>query len=204
MHVELYFAFVLATTVLMLIPGPNVALIVANSVSHGPRYGLLTVAGTSSAMVVQLALTGLGLSEVLGNLSHWFEWIRWVGVIYLAYLGIRQWLAEPTDLTGTEPQKKSVRVIYLRGFLVSLTNPKTLFFYGAFFPQFVATDRNITGQKLLLASTFLFLAIVLDGTLAIAAGHARALLGRHGRLRNRLSGGIFFGAGLGLALARRK
>ena len=61
MHLDLYFAFVIATTVLMLIPGPNVALIVANSVAYGQRYGLLTVAGTSTAMVVQLFLTALGL-----------------------------------------------------------------------------------------------------------------------------------------------
>src|SRR5256885_1067294 len=83
---HLYFAFVLAVTILMLIPGPNVALIVANSVAYGPRYGLLTVAGTSSAMVLQLALTVLGLTELLGTLGTWFEWIRWIGGGYLIYL----------------------------------------------------------------------------------------------------------------------
>src|SRR5437867_2382347 len=80
---HLYFAFVLAVTILMLIPGPNVALIVANSVAYGPRFGLLTVAGTSSAMVLQLALTVLGMTELLGTLGTWFEWIRWIGVAYL-------------------------------------------------------------------------------------------------------------------------
>src|ERR1700748_2207073 len=113
MRMELYLAFVVATTVLMLIPGPNVALIVANSVAHGTRYGLLTVAGTSSAMVLQLFLTALGLSELLGNLAQVFEWVRWAGVAYLAYLGIRQWTAAPADLTKQEPQIKSIRAIYL-------------------------------------------------------------------------------------------
>src|SRR5271170_1485472 len=98
MHFELYLAFVLAAAILILIPGPNVALIVANSVAHGARYGLLTVAGTSCAMVIQLALTGLGMSAVLGNLAHVFEWVRWVGVVYLIYLGVRQWMATPVDL----------------------------------------------------------------------------------------------------------
>jgi homoserine/homoserine lactone efflux protein len=79
---HLLFAFVLATVVLMLIPGPNVALIVANSVAYGAQYGLLTVAGTSSAMVAQLALTALGMTELLGTLGVWFEWVRWAGVGY--------------------------------------------------------------------------------------------------------------------------
>src|ERR1700740_2726436 len=88
---HLYFAFVLAVTILMLIPGPNVALIVANSVAYGPKYGLLTVAGTSSAMVLQLGLTALGMAEMLGTLGSWFEALRWIGVAYLVYLGLAQW-----------------------------------------------------------------------------------------------------------------
>jgi homoserine/homoserine lactone efflux protein len=204
MRADLYIAFVIATTILMLIPGPNVALIVANSVAHGPRYGLLTVAGTSSAMVIQLALTGLGMSEVLGNLAHLFECVRWAGVAYLVYLGVRQWRAVPVDLTKTQPQMKSVRAIYLRGFLVSLTNPKTLLFFGAFFPQFLAPGSSMRGQILLLSATFLFLAIILDGAWTILAGRVRGLLARHGRLRNRMSGGMLVGAGLGLALARKR
>jgi homoserine/homoserine lactone efflux protein len=204
MHIELYIAFVFATTILMLIPGPNVALIVANSVAHGPRYGLMTVAGTSSAMVIQLALTGLGMTEMLGNLAHIFELVRWIGVAYLVYLGVRQWLAAPVDLTKTAPQKKSIRTIYLRGFLVSLTNPKTLFFFGAFFPQFLVPNGAMGRQLLILSITFLFLAIVLDGTWAILAGRVRAMLATRGRLRNRVSGGMLVGAGVGLALARRR
>jgi threonine/homoserine/homoserine lactone efflux protein len=201
---DLFLAFVAATTVLMLIPGPNVALIVANSVAYGTRFGLLTVAGTSAAMVLQLALTVLGLAAVLGTLGALFEWLRWVGVAYLLYLGIRQWRAEPVDLTRTRPQARSPREIFLRGMAVSLTNPKTLFFYGAFFPQFISPDRDVTAQVLLLSATFLVLAIVLDGGWALLAGRARKFLAGRGRMRNRISGGLLIGAGLGLALARRR
>src|SRR4051812_30145370 len=80
---DLYLAFIAATSVLMLIPGPNVALIVANSVAYGSRYGFLTVAGTSSAMLPQLALAALGMTAALGAAAEWFEWIRWLGVLYL-------------------------------------------------------------------------------------------------------------------------
>ncbi|HVJ54917.1 MAG TPA: LysE family translocator [Aliidongia sp.] len=199
----LYLAFVGAVTILMLIPGPNVALIVANSVGHGTRYGLMTVAGTASAMVLQLGLTILGMSAALGLLGQWFEWLRWAGVLYLLYLGIRQWRMPPVDLTRTRPEPPRARVIYGRAFLVSLTNPKTLLFYGAFFPQFVRPGD--TGAQLaLLAVTFLMLALIIDGLWALLAGRARGFIARRGRLRQRLSGGLLVGAGIGLALAHRR
>jgi len=82
-------------------PRPNVSLIVANSIAYGTRYGLLTLAGTSAAMVLQLAFTVLGLTALLGAMATWFEWLRWLGVVYLLWLGIRQWRAPPVDLTRT-------------------------------------------------------------------------------------------------------
>jgi threonine/homoserine/homoserine lactone efflux protein len=200
---HLYLAFVLATTILILIPGPNVSLIVANSVAYGTGFGLLTVAGTSAAVLVQLALTALGMTAVLGALAIWFDYLRWVGVLYLLWLGIRQWRAPPVDLTRTRAQPRSPRAIVLRGFLVSLTNPKTLLFYGAFFPQFLAIDRPLAPQVVLLCATFLVIAAVLDAGWALLAGRARGLLAARPRLRNRLSGGMLIGAGVGLALARK-
>ncbi len=203
MDLSLYLAFVLATSILILIPGPNVSLIVANSVAYGTRYGLLTVAGTSSAVLVQVTITALGMTAVLGTLAYWFEWIRWIGVAYLVYIGIKQWLSEPIDLTRTTPQPKSTRVIYLRGLLVSLSNPKTLLFFGAFFPQFINMDRNPEAQVLLLCATFFVTGTLLDGAWALLAGHVRWFLSRRGRLRNRLSAWLLIGARVGLALARR-
>ncbi len=197
-------AFVLAVVVLLLIPGPNVALIVANSVAYGARYGLLTVAGTSTAVVLQLALTGLGMTEALGTLGHWFEWLRWVGAAYLVWIGVQQWRAVPIDLTRTAPQPRSTRVIFGRAVLVSLTNPKTLLFYGAFFPQFITPGQGVAAQVLALSAVFLALAVTVDSLWALAAGRARRVLAVHGRLRNRVSGGLLASAGVGLALARPK
>ncbi len=204
MSLSLYLTFVLATSVLILIPGPNVALIVANSVSFGTRYGLLTVAGTSSAMVIQLVFVVLGMTALMGTAAQWFEWVRWLGVAYLFWIGARQWMAPPVDLMKVQAEHKPVREIFLRGALVSMTNPKTLVFYGAFFPQFVATDAAIGPQLALLCGTFLVIAILLDGAWALAAGQARGFLARRGQFRNRLAGGLLMGAGVGLALARVK
>lgn len=204
MDLSLYLAFVAATTVLMLIPGPNVALIVANSMAHGTRAGLTTVAGTSAAMIPQLVLTVLGMSAALSTLATWFETLRWLGVGYLVYLGVQQWRAPAVDLLATPPQPKSPRAIFVRGFLVSLTNPKTLLFYGAFFPQFVSAGKDAGAQLALLALTFVALAVLLDGGWAIAAGRARPLLASRGTARSRISGALLIGAALGLALARKK
>ncbi len=203
MPIELYLAFIAATVILMVIPGPNVALIVANSVAHGTRFGLLTVAATSSAVVLHLALTVVGATAVLNFLAASFDWLRWLGVAYLVWLGVSAWRAPVTDLARTKAQDRSARVIFARGFLVGLTNPKTLLFYGAFFPQFITPGPNAGAQLLLLAVTFLVVAIVCDSTWAILAGRLRALLVAHARLRNRITGGLLVGAGLGLAMARR-
>jgi len=188
----------------MLIPGPNVALIIANSVTYGQRYGLLTVAGTSSAMIVQLCLTAAGMTQLLGAFGAWFEWLRWIGVVYLVYLGISQWRAPPVDLTKTRPEPKSHTAIYMRALLVSLTNPKTLLFYGAFFPQFVSMDKPVGTQIAVLSVTFLAVAMLVDGGWALLAGRVRGVLASRGRLRNRVSGGFLIGAGAALAIARNK
>jgi homoserine/homoserine lactone efflux protein len=203
-ELHLYLTFLAATAALMLIPGPNVGLIIANSVRFGPRYGLLTVAGTASAMLVQLVPTVLGLNAMLVLLATWFEWIRWLGVAYLVFLGIRQWRARPAPIATSAPPARSVAALVGRGFTVSLVNPKTLLFYGAFFPQFIRTDAPVLPQTLILSASFLVLAVLIDSSWALLAGRARFALSARVRLRNRLSGGVLIGAGLGLALARRR
>ena len=199
-----YAAFVAAVAILMLTPGPNVALIVGNSIALGTRYGLLTVAGTSSAMVAQLALTALGMTELLGTLGVWFEWVRWAGVAYLVYLGVAQWRKPAVVLAGTPPEATSARKVYGRALFVALTNPRTLLFFGAFFPQFVDPAKEIGPQVMLLSATFLALVCTGDTGWALAAGRARTLFSSHGCLRNRIAGAFLSGAAIGLAFARSK
>ncbi|MEN3976343.1 LysE family translocator [Emcibacter sp. SYSU 3D8] len=203
MPLEIYLGFAAATLILMLIPGPNVALIVANSVAHGARYGLLTVAGTASAMVVQLVLTLLGTGALLATLASWFECLRWLGVAYLIWLGVKAWRASPADLGGITPLPRALRTIWPRGFLVSLTNPKTLLFYGAFLPQFVSREADPMAQMLLLTATYLAIALLVDSGWALLASRTHRLVTAGSRLRNRISGGFLIGAGFGLALARK-
>lgn len=202
MSIELYVAFVLASAVLIVIPGPNVALIVGTSIAHGRRAGLMTVAGTSAAMVPLLALTVLGLQALLEVTASVFEWLRWIGVGYLIWLGVRTWRSAPT-LLSLQDRAPSMRVVFAQAALVSFTNPKTLLFYAAFFPQFLSPDADPTAQLLLLSITFLAIALVLDSCWALLADRARPLLQGRARLRNRITGGFLIGAGVGLALARK-
>lgn len=197
----LYLGFVAAVIGLCLIPGPNVAFIVANSLSYGPRFGLLTVAGTSSAIVVQLVPTVLGLSALMTKASGVFGVLRWVGVAYLLFIAWRAWTTKTEDLADVSAAPRPGR-IYARAFLISLTNPKTLLFYGAFFPQFVSPRLPATPQFLVLSATFLLLAVLLDGSWAVMAARARGFLLRMGRLRHRLTGGLLALAAAALATVR--
>jgi homoserine/homoserine lactone efflux protein len=198
MPLHLYLAFIAASVILILMPGPNVAIIVASSISRGARYGLLAVAGTSSAMVIQLGVMVLGISGVLHFFANWFEWFRWLGVFDLFYLGSRASGPIETATLGKTP-----RQIYLRGFFVSLTNPKTLLFHGAFLPQFVSEPQNRTMQLLILAATFLFLAVCLDSLWALGSSWLQRKIKLQSRLWSRISGGTLFSAAGALALARR-
>jgi len=199
----LYLGFLAASALVLLIPGPNVALIVSASIAHGPRAGLLTVAGTSAAMLLQLAMTVAGMTALLTISADWFSALRWIGVAYLLYLGIRIWRTAPANLTRTPPPQPAAPAIFCRGLLVSLTNPKTLLFFSAFLPQFVSPVSPLLPQLLIVSASFLTLAMILDASWALAAGRLRFLLEGKGRLRNRLSGGLLIGAGVGLALAHK-
>nr|WP_321986595.1 LysE family translocator [uncultured Lichenicoccus sp.] len=188
---------------LMLIPGPNVALIIANSLGFGTRYGLLTVAGTASAMAVQLLAVGLGLAGLLGALGQDFGWLRWIGAGYLVLLGVRYWRAPADDLSRTVPVLHSPGQLWPRAFLISLTNPKTLLFYGAFFPQFVSSRAEPAAQAMMLCIVFLLVAVTVDCAWALTAGRVRrSLLARDQRWRNRMTGAVLIGAGAGLGLTR--
>lgn len=196
--------FVVATIMLGLIPGPNVALTVANSLAHGTRYGLLTVAGTSSAMIPQLLLTIAGMSTFIALLADGFDMVRWLGVAYLFYLGVRQWRAPAQDLAHMRARPLSVREIYGRGFFVSLTNPKTLLFYGAFFPQFISPADDVTTQLIVLSCVFLIVITIIDSLWALLAGYARRYLLGRSAWAGRISGGFLVAAALLLALIRIK
>lgn len=204
-EIELYFAFVLATVVLILIPGPIVTLTIANSLAYGTRHGLRTVLGTSVATGCMLLVGGFGMASVFALLAEGFEYLRWAGAAYLIWLGIQSWRAKVVKLGDAEAALGPKKSLFWQGFIVSITNPKTLFFYAAFFPQFIDPTAATGPQLALLSVTFLVIATSLDCGYAFLSGKLRPMLSseRQGRMRNRISGVFLIGTGMALALARK-
>ncbi len=172
---ESYFALIAATALLVVISGPNVALIVATSLSRGTRHGLFTVAGTTLGVGAQLAFMVFGLMALIGIAATAFEWLRWAGVVYLLYRGICAWNAATEDLSTIAADKRPGRILFWGGFGVALVNPKTLLFNSAFLPQFISADADlsISVQLIVVCSIFLGVLALGDSAWAILAGRAR-------------------------------
>lgn len=190
---------VAATAILVMIPGPNAALIVANSLKYGFRMGVHTVLGTTLGVGLQLVLVVLGLAVVVELAAEVLAWIKWAGVAYLVYLGIRTF-REPADDLG---EIEAAPAMFGRGCMLALLNPKTLLFNAAFIPQFVGAADATVPQMGTVAAVFLFVLFVGDLLWAAFASSAGRILTRYGTLRNRLTGAFLTAAGAGLALSNR-
>ncbi len=204
-NMDLYITFVLAATLLILMPGPVVTVTVANALKHGTRQGLQTVIGASSGTALLLLVGGFGMASAFALLAQWFDWLRWIGAAYLVFLGVQQWRAKPVSPTSDDVGAGTKKNSFWQGFMVSITNPKSILFFAAFFPQFIDPTRPAGQQLLILSITFLVIAIILDSSYALLSGRLRPYLNdaKRGRLRNRITGSLLIGTGLVLAMARK-
>jgi homoserine/homoserine lactone efflux protein len=199
---EIYLAYVLACAVITLIPGPTVTVIIANSLAHGPRAGLLNVAGTQLGLGLMMAILVVGLSSVIAAMGWLFDWLRWAGAAYLVWLGI-QLLRSPDAIAEARSFPAPRGGFFLQGFLVLMANPKALLWFGAFIPQFVDPNGNYVGQIVVLGVTAMAVALISDGAYAVLTGRAGAFLSKKRiRLVSRLSGAFLIGGGIWLALTR--
>lgn len=202
MNWHLFSAFLLITVVLFLTPGPIVTLIVATAARSGTRAALITVAGASTGNAILLALLALGLGWILKTSAQVFEVMRWAGAAYLVWLGIQAWRSTATATALAPP---SVHVHARRGFVVAMTNPKTIAFFAAFLPQFIDPSLPVGHQLLVMCACSVMLGSLLDCGWAVAAGYGRSFFVKpqHSRLLGRLSGLVLIGGGVWLSLARR-
>ncbi|WP_157014217.1 LysE family translocator [Mesorhizobium xinjiangense] len=204
MSPDIFLAYLLACTIVVLVPGPTVTLIIASSMRHGTRAGLLNVAGTQAGMALMIAIVGIGLNQAIALMGHWFEVLRWLGAAYLIYLGWQMIRSGGMTAPGAPPRTPHGGFV-LQGFLVAMSNPKTLVFFGAFIPQFIDPGRDYAPQILIMGATALAVAAMSDSVYAVAAGRAgRALSTRRIRLLARISGSFLIGGGLWLAFSRAR
>jgi threonine/homoserine/homoserine lactone efflux protein len=205
MPTELYFAYLLATIVIVIVPGPTVTLIVANSLTHGTRAGLLNVAGTQLGLAFCIGTVAIGLASVIQAVGWWFDWLRIAGAAYLIWIGWKLIRSTGRIDDMAKAARRPRGGFLLQGFLVMLSNPKTLFFFGAFIPQFIDPHRDYLTQIAILGPTAMIVALTSDGFYAVAVGRARSLLTqRRVRLINRASGACLIGGGVWLALTRSR
>ena len=203
MDTSLYISFLLVSFGLIAIPGPNVIVIVSTSIAHGRERGLQTVAGTSLAMAIQLFVTAVCTSSFIQLMAEGFSVLKWAGVAYLLYLGTRHFMQafRPRSLFN----EVSATSTFYRGFLVSLSNPKTLLFFSAFLPQFISSADHYLQQMSILACTFLLMAVVLDSCYALLASRIISGLRRHNisKIQHVFSGLLYLAASAWLAVTRR-
>ena len=204
MELNKFLAFVAATMVMILSPGPSVVLTIAHSISYGWQRAISTVAGATVGVAVQLIIAAIGLVSLLNLVAGMFEWLRWAGAAYLIYLGIRQWRSAGTPLEVDSLEESGTKR-FVQGLAVTVPNPKSLIFIAVFLPQFIDTTRPVGVQFVIIVPTFLLITFGITSAWALVAAKARGFLHSKRAIRSALrgAGGLMVIAGVGLALARR-
>lgn len=208
MDLHLWFAFVAASVVLLLIPGPTVLLILSYALSQGRRVALATVAGVTLGDFLAMSASLMGLGALVLASATLFTVLKWVGAVYLVYLGVQLWrsagsgaalgaLAETTALPA--------RAVFGHAALVTALNPKSIAFFVAFVPQFVDPAAPLLPQFAILIATFVGLAGLNTLAYALLADRMRAKIGRPGVIAglSRAGGVALVGMGVMTAALRR-
>ena len=199
----LFSAFVLASLVLAVTPGPGVLYIVTRSMVQGRRYGLASVAGVALGNLGNALAAAVGLAFLFAFSSLAFSVVKYAGAAYLVYLGILMLWSSAADSSAVVPAPVSLSRVFRDGFVVALLNPKTTIFFAAFLPQFLSPGASSMLQSLVLGVSFVAIAAVTDSVYALAAGAIAPVLraGSTRRLGRWLGGGMFIGLGLFAAIA---
>ena len=208
MTTSAWLLFITISRVTALSPGPGILLAVSNAVAWGPRKTLWSSSGNVLGVFAVSAAAMAGLGTLLHTSVWLFAVLKTVGAIYLVYLGWRQWTSKtsmfdaplPTDVAP----EKSHAALFRLGLLVALTNPKSILFFTALFPQFIYPEAAMLPQFLALTSAFAACVLVSHLAYVLLARHTHRWFGtpRRARVFNRLCGGAF--GLLGLSLLRLK
>ena len=198
--------FVLVVLALFLVPGPAVLLTLAQSMSGGRKVGLATSLGIAMGDGVHTAIAALGLSALLMTSAAAFNLVKYAGVAYLIYLGIRAWITPSASMTQLKIQPIDARRAFYQALLTEVLNPRTALFFVAFLPQFVRPEGGpVVTQLLVLGLIFITLSIVYTSGLALAAGSLGPWLVNHSgiaRWQGKIIGSVYIGLGIRLILQR--
>ena len=203
MTFEIWAVYVATVLGLMSTPGPSQLLMLSNSAAYGFKRSLSTASGDLSANLLQMLAAGLGLAALLIASSSALTVIKWLGAAYLMWLGVKMITkASGSRVGGAEGQtSKTLKALWIQGFLTSAANPKAVVFFAALFPQFISPNGSFSAQFLILSITYL----VMDGLFLAAYGGGAAWIGRKfkgdaKKWIERIGGGFMIGAAVLLGL----
>lgn len=206
MAFELWAAFVLATCILLIIPGPTILTVISYSVAHGNRANLPLIIAVALGDSTALAVSLLGLGAVLATSAWLFTVIKWIGGLYLIYLGIRLIRAGSQPVVPESAGTLDSRwKLFANTWLVTALNPKGMIFFVAFLPQFINTSASVAPQLWILSITFVTLATLNAALYAVFATSARRLLSSpKAQRRFNIGGGSLLAIAGGWALTARQ
>lgn len=206
MTFEILIAFILAVVVFCLIPGPTVILVISQALHHGKKSVIPLVAGVIVGDFVAMSLSLLGLGVILATSATLFFILKWFGVLYLIYLGIKTYRENPSlDNINTDKPHISKKNMFKSAFLVTALNPKDIMFFVAFLPQFVNAQEAALPQLIILMFTFLFIVAMNISFYTIFAGKiSHKIQNYKARKRlNKIGGSSLITAGLITATIQR-
>ena len=206
MSLEIYITYVFAATLILVIPGPTIILVISQAVTHGRKSVVPLVAGVVFGDFTAMTLSLLGLGAIMTASASLFTLFKWIGALYLLYLGINLWRANPKSSSIQHGNKDiSPRSLFKSSFIVTALNPKGIAFFVAFLPQFISHHESVFKQLLLLGGTFLFLALVNAALYALFASRLREAIKRTSVRKwfNRCGGTALIGAGIFTASMQR-
>ncbi|WP_058911803.1 homoserine/homoserine lactone efflux protein [Entomohabitans teleogrylli] len=204
MTIEWWLAYLLTAVVLSVSPGSGAINTMSTAISHGYRGALPSIAGLQTGLIIHIVLVGIGLGTLFSHSLLAFEILKWAGAAYLIWLGIQQWRAAGAIDLNAVAQAQSRSHLYRRAVFVNLTNPKSIVFLAALFPQFVIPGEPQVIQYVILGSTTIIVDIIVMIGYATLATHIAAWIKGPRQLKalNRLFGSLFMLIGALLASAR--
>jgi threonine/homoserine/homoserine lactone efflux protein len=207
MDLQIWLAFVAASIALLLIPGPTVLLVLSYAMSQGKRVALATVAGVALGDLIAMTASLAGLGALVLASATLFTVLKWVGAVYLIYLGIKLFRSATTASLGAIDEMKPTRAANVFGHATAVTalNPKSIVFFIAFVPQFIAVERALLPQFAILIATFVGLAALNTLAYALLADRLRAKIAQPSVLAwvSRLGGGALIAMGIATAAFKR-
>ncbi len=206
MSPEIWLTYIIAAEIILVIPGPTIILVVSQAIAHGRRSVIPLAAGVTCGDATAMTFSLLGLGTIMAASAALFTLTKWVGAVYLIYLGIKTWRARTDNGAWKEPGYSGANgALFRSAYVVTALNPKSLAFFVAFLPQFVDPRGAHLPQLTLLGVTFLVLALVNAALYAFFAGALRDTLKRPAARRwiNRCGGSALIGAGVMTAAMHR-